>query len=371
MSTPSKKSPLGWLGLPALLACASPPPAPRALAPDPPASSTRSEPPPEPTAGHATYSPPSPSAPPPASATPGPLPAPVSYLTWTQALAVPGLALAAGERRLAVLTGPDPTRPTGVQLFDGGRWRDLPFGRLVAPDPASDHLEVYFGRDDRPRIMGYRERAGRLSQRYYRWKGNWRDRAGEIGRLDGDPPAALFGVLGHADPEVVCKQGDICIIKRRTGWTMVPVPSQLHRVRIADGRAYAVAAGSALTLGTGDDAWAPLTPAVPWTETPSALAVVGTTVWVAAGTSVYRGSAARWRSTPSIVGAARALWAGADDDVWVVGENGVGHHDGRGWRRLAEPVGPQSAVTGHRGDVWVAGPNGVWVGTPYTLDHNR
>ena len=105
--------------------------------------------------------------------------------------------------------------------------------------------------------MGYRQIQQQQRQLYYRWKGNWRAKAGEIGRLDGGKPAALFGILGHDDPEVVCKLGDICIIKRLTGWTMVPVPAAIHRVAIASGKAYAVGPRSGLWMTKKDKRWRP------------------------------------------------------------------------------------------------------------------
>src|SRR5438128_2290169 len=83
------------------------------------------------------------------------------------------------------------------------------------------------GLPERPPVMGTRSSAaGTRSLVYWRWKGDWRDKPREIGRLDRDPHGTLFGILGQADPEVVCRLGDACIVKRVTGWTTIDAPSE-------------------------------------------------------------------------------------------------------------------------------------------------
>jgi hypothetical protein len=58
----------------------------------------------------------------------------------------------------------------------------------------------------------------------------------------------------------------------------------------------------------------------------------------------------------------RKLWGRGADDLWLVGEGGVAHHDGAGWRRLKQPRGAFLDVNGNAKEVWVGGPAGVWVG---------
>src|SRR5690606_8047231 len=105
---------------------------------------------------------------------------------WQRELDVPAGSIGVGKRRVAVTSRADEDRVRSVWLREGHRWRDLELPeRLRAGEGERDDLRVWFGRDDRPRVMGTRlseEGASRLV--YLRWKGNWRDKPGEIGRLD-------------------------------------------------------------------------------------------------------------------------------------------------------------------------------------------
>src|SRR5262245_43136936 len=82
---------------------------------------------------------------------------------------------------------------------------------VAAPETTSDggSVDRFFGRDDQPRLMGYRraDGGGRAEPFYRRFKGGrFQPEPSELGPLAA-PEGALYGVLGHADPEVVCRPG--------------------------------------------------------------------------------------------------------------------------------------------------------------------
>ena len=293
----------------------------------------------------------------PAASAPPPAPAPVELLQWTRSLDKPATSLAIGKRRIAVYGN------NTVWMRDAGAWRELPLPEKLRPSGAQiDRLTIYFGRDDRPRLMGYRDEGGKLSQRYYRWKGNWRGKPGEIGRLDADPPAALYGILGHDDPEVVCKSGDTCIIKRLTGWTMVPVLSTIALVEIAAESAFAINGQQLLRIDKKDKAFKVVSDKTPW-KAPTALwPLADGSVWVADGRALHHFSGSAWRSDPAPL-EVRTIWAAKQGDVWAGGE-GLLHHDGKSWRRVAG--GPSKTIhdiQGFKGELWVVADDGVWVGS--------
>lgn len=352
-----------WIVVLSVAACAAPAPSPAAPAPAP--GSPTSPP----------MSAPAPDAPPaaredgavPSIAPDAPAIPTVALRTWTQELAEPAASIGVGKRRVAVLT----TKGDGYAsafMREGAKWSDLKLpGRMLAGEGERDALRIWFGRDDRPRVMGARYRAdGAGEMVYLRWKGNWRDKAGEIGRLDAAPLAPLFGILGHDDPEVVCKLGDTCIIKRLTGWTMIPPPPEVLRVELAGD--YAVGVGETTAWRLGEDAWQPLSSAVPWSTAPGGLwASAGDTVWVTepANDRIHRWDGKAWSSAASPQPAPRAIWGARDDDLWLAAGGGAAHWDGARWSRLAEPKGSFVDVRGGFDDaIWLAGEPGVWRGAP-------
>jgi hypothetical protein len=290
----------------------------------------------------------------------------VQLLTWSRELEASASMLAIGKNRVAALeTAPVAGHYRAVWMRDrtaGANWSELSLPeRLQPPDGQRERLEVFFGRDDRPRLMGTRYEGDAASPRYYRYLDGWRDRTGEIARLE-TGPGTLFGILGHADPEVVCKLGEMCIIKRLTGWTNVPVPAVEHHVEIAGGRAFAVAPGSALFIDPGDHEWRTLDTSVPWREPAGLWPFPDRTLWVADGAHLHHWDGQVWSTVQSPVAGARALWGRAPDDLWLAAQGGIGHYDGQVWSRLAEPEGDFTDVIGTEAEVWVGGASGVWAG---------
>lgn len=347
-----------WTFIVALAACSAPPAAPHSTAPRP--APPNPEPPMSSIPAEATTAAPSvdePSAPKAVTVKRG---------SWKRELEMPASSIGVGKRRVAVLTM-DGERYASAFMREGDKWSDLKVPeRMLASAGERDELRIWFGRDDRPRVMGTRYRPdGSGEMVYLRFKGNWRDKAGEIGRLDSPPEAPLFGILGHDDPEVVCKLGDTCIIKRLTGWTMIPPPPEILRVELAGTGAVGIGRTTAWRLAK--EGWEPLSAApVPWKSAPAGLwASADGPVWVAepGRDLLHHWSGATWTSHPSPQNEPQALWGASPDDVWLAATEGPAHWDGARWSRLLEPTGAFEDVRGgFEGEIWLVGPAGVWRG---------
>ncbi len=271
---------------------------------------------------------------------------------------VTGIAL--GERRVAAL-GAVP------HLRDRERWRPIPLPASVPLEPHS-RLDIYMGRDDYPRIMGHvwtEEPATALTRRpvYLRYRpAGWAPAGDELGRLGGARPGALFGVLGYDDPEVVCKEGDVCLVKRRTGWSTV-AGIELLPMRLAGSSVFALRSGGLSQLGPDGFAVTPLS--VPAATIRDVWATGPNDVWVIVerppSGGLLRLTSGQVRELPLPIAEPRALWASADDDVWVVGDGGLAWFDGQAFRRVLGADPPLSCVVGRgRDTLWVGGPTGVF-----------
>ncbi|MEZ4233033.1 MAG: hypothetical protein R3B89_27885 [Polyangiaceae bacterium] len=273
------------------------------------------------------------------------------------------LSLALGRPRVAALV------VQGEQvvpwLFEQGKWRAIPLpDRLGLSGPDLRGTRIYFGRDDRPRIMGGRELDGNPGQVYLRFRAAiWRVEKAEIGRLGGNPPGVLWGVLGHDDPEVVCKTGDQCIIKRRTGWkTMDAGLGTARRVDLQGKEAFAIHGHSVEILD--GLAWREVSGGAK-IDAPTGVWGDGKEHWISdaspGGARLWHGKDGSWESFPSPVSEPGTLWGSGPDDVWLAGAEGLAHYDGERWARVAGADGAVAEVFGREGEVWAAGASGVWL----------
>ncbi|HOU91161.1 MAG TPA: hypothetical protein PLU22_08955 [Polyangiaceae bacterium] len=285
---------------------------------------------------------------------------PAVTVPFTRELDEPVSGLAIGDRRAAAL-GAVP------YLRDRGQWRPIPLPAGVTQARRSK-LDVYMGRDDRPRIMGYwwtEEPASPATRRplYLRYReAGWAPAPDELGRLGGDRPGALFGVLGYDEPEVVCKEGDLCLVKRRTGWSTV-AGIELSSVRLAGGGVFALLAGGLSRLEAGGFAAAPV--GVPGATVRDIWELGPDDRWVIVegppSVRLVRLIAGQAQEHPAPIVEPRALWASGEDDVWVAGDGGLAWFDGRVFRRVLGPDPPLVCVVGRgRETLWVAGPKGVF-----------
>ena len=269
--------------------------------------------------------------------------------------------LITGEKgRLAVLAKEGTA--TVPYRFEAARWQrlDLPEGSSRVSDPAK--LGIYFGRDNRPRLMGYQEDGPGARMVYMRYKeGAWQDQRSEIGALASDS-AALFGVLGEAEPEVVCKVGATCLLKSRKGWKEVKStlpPTAV--VRAFGGSGYALTGDG--IYRADERGFSRVGPTAPWKS-------AATGFWVGADGAIavaepsanlihtLENPSAVWSEKPSPIESPEDL-AGPPDNRWVVGEGGLAHCDPKGERRVGEATWSFSRAILLDGTLVVGGRSGV------------
>jgi hypothetical protein len=244
-------------------------------------------------------------------------------------------------------------------IHDAHGWRPEALPAAARPGPSVE-LAVFYGRDFRARVVGTRSREGEAESVYLRWlPGGFRAASSEIGRL-GAPRGALHAVLGTEDPEIVCRPGDTCIVKRASGWTTIAAPADLRRVVLGGGVGWALAGPQLLRLG--GEGWEAAGPRGTW-EAGDALFATREAAWVieTARALVHAFDGARWRVTASPVERPRAIWGAGPNALWLVGDGGLAYFDGAAWRMAKEAPGPLAVVTGRGADdVWVGGARGLF-----------
>jgi len=285
----------------------------------------------------------------------------VRLLDFVQELEVDVHSIGIGQPRVAVLSD-DPW------LKDKDGWKKIPLPKQLRPAPdQAEFARIFFGRDDRPRIMGWRSFTSSEGKTalYLRYKPDgWYADRNEIGRLSGNPPAALFGVLGHEDPEVVCKVGDVCIIKRRTGWKTIEAGEGLPLVELCGADAWAIHDHHLAKLT--QSGWVKAAGGPPWQSPSGFWAVSDDNIWVAteADSQLYHYDGKAWTSEPSPVREPRSFWATSQSSVWLVGSGGAAHFDGGHWRLVEGLTHPLRVIRGaSEADVWAGGEAGLWHGT--------
>jgi hypothetical protein len=266
-------------------------------------------------------------------------------------VSVSSIALGDGSRVAAL--GDEP------YVIDAHGARALPLpNALRAKADERDELRIFFGRDNEPRIMGTRRAGSAESSVYWRHTSSgWRDGREEIGQLGGTARGGLWGVLGSADPELVCRTNALCILKRTSGWTTAPAGSTVRRVELVEGILWGLdASGLANIDATG---WSLSLPAPKWSE-PRAFWVSAGEAWVATERALFRYRDRVWLEAPPPISEPAALWGSRSDSIWLVGKGGAAHFDGVGWRQLAL-TGPLNAVVGRKdGELWFGGEAGLF-----------
>lgn len=280
---------------------------------------------------------------------------------FARELSQPLRSIAIGQRRVAALADVPYLRE------QDGQWRPIPLPPPLDHGPHQE-LTIYMGRDDRPRLMGYSwegEPSARAERRpiYLRYLARgWTPAWDELGRLGGTRPGALFGVLGYDDPEVVCKEDEGCLVKRRSGWTAIGT-TDLGPVRLAGRGVFGLPAKGLTRLTERGFVDAPV--ALPagtvrdlWEIGPGELWVILVRDGRAELVHV-RESTTETVLTP--ITGPRALWATGARDLWLAGDDGLAWFDGERWHRVLGAEPPLSCLVGRGTDVlWAGGARGLF-----------
>jgi hypothetical protein len=238
--------------------------------------------------------------------------------------------------------------------------------RLPAPETRAPELsvEIYFGRDDQPRLMGHRPSGARAEPYYRRYKaGRFQPEPSELGPLAA-PGGALYGVLGWDDPEVVCRPRQFCLVKRITGWGRAPAHDEPVRILLSGGTAWALHRDRIERLER--DAWVNVVPERAFHEPLSLFADAPGSLFVvvASREEIVRLANGRWQTIKSPLRGPRAVWGSSATDVWLVGAGGAAHFDGKTWRTVPDIVGPLEQLVPAAPDLWLAGEGGIYRGEP-------
>lgn len=241
------------------------------------------------------------------------------------------------DGRMAVLA--DEGGAVVPHRFERGVWQKIPLPEAQRTTTAGSSLGIYFGRDNRPRLMGHREGSTGRRMVYLRHRdGAWQDQRGEIGSLASDG-SQLFGVLGEADPELVCKVSGICLLKSRKGWKeLAHSISPTAVVRVFGGKGYALTDTG--VWRANDRGFDRVGPPASW-KSPATGFWVGDDGAIAvaepAASAIHRlePGAAGWQIDTSPIVRPRDV-AGPPDDRWICGDGGLARGDGRSFSRVGE-----------------------------------
>jgi hypothetical protein len=248
-----------------------------------------------------------------------------------------------------------------VTLFEAGQARELPAPRL----PADASVDVFFGRDNQPRLMGFAPaEGGKQLPVYLRFRhGVFAPEPSELGPLAATR-GALYGVLGFADPEVVCRPRELCLVKRTTGWGRAPAHTQPVRLVLRSGSVFALQADHLERLGNAG--WSALDPAQRFEQPLDAWLAPNGELWVVdrSATGLFRLKEGRWEALASPISEPRAVFGRPGGAVFVVGRNGAAELDGADFRCVRGVPGPLELAFAVGEEVWLAGESGVYRSAP-------
>ena len=233
---------------------------------------------------------------------------------------------------------------------------------LAAPHlPPGAQVELFFGRDNQPRIMGFGPgAAGAEKPVYLRYRqGTFRPEPSELGPL-GSPHGALYGVLGFDDPEVVCRPRQLCLVKRTTGWRRVPAHDAPVRVILRRGQVFALHADRIDRLA--DAGWSALEPARAFDHPSDVWVGTQGELWVVDGSKegVFRSSGGAWLAVASQVVEPRAIVGAHDSAVIVAGKSGATEIAGACVRPVSAVDGPLHLALNVGTDIWLGGAGGLY-----------
>ncbi len=223
---------------------------------------------------------------------------------------------------------------------------------------ATANVGIFFGRDYRIRIAGTAHTPQADEVRYYRsLPGGLRPALDELGPLGKPGAPALFALLGTADPEIVCRQGMSCLIKRISGWAKASAPAGLERVGLSVGGGWAIAGSQFFNL---EKDWVAVA-AGPWRRADAGFRRAGHACVVEHDASrMHHFDGSAWRSAPSPVAGPRSLW-GNEAALFVAGDGGVAASNDGAFQVISGAPKQVAQVLGRtESDVWLCTAQGVF-----------
>jgi hypothetical protein len=217
---------------------------------------------------------------------------------------------------------------------------------------------VFFGRDYRVRIAGTAHTPRGDELRYYRsLPAGIRPALDELGPLGKPVGLGLVALLGTADPEIVCRPGQACLIKRVSGWAKAAAPAGLSRVGLSLGNGWAIAGTTFFNLGND---WVAVAAPGTWQQADAAV-VRGAEACVAEhdASRLHHFDGAAWHSAASPVAGPRSLWA-SSDSLWVAGDGGAAVFDDGAFQQVGGFSGVAQVLGRSSSDVWLCGSSGVY-----------
>lgn len=217
---------------------------------------------------------------------------------------------------------------------------------------------VFFGRDYRVRVAGTARTPKGDEVRYYRsLPGGLKPALDELGPLGKRGGPGLVALLGTADPEIVCRPGESCLIKRVSGWAKASAPAGLSRVGLSLGQGWGIAGTSLFRLGKD---WQAISAPGPWQKADDAFLRGADACVLEHDTSrLHHFDGTAWHSSAAPIAGPRSVW-GNDEALWIAGDGGAATFDAGAFRKL-DGVGRVAQVLGRDpGDVWLCGSEGVF-----------
>jgi hypothetical protein len=243
-----------------------------------------------------------------------------------------------------------------VTVFDkrGSHREPLP----AALRGASVSLGVFFGRDYRVRVAGTAHTPQGDEVRYYRsLAAGLTPALDELGPLGKRGGPGLVALLGTVDPEIVCRPGQSCLLKRVSGWQKASSPAGLTRVGLSLGAGWAVAGQQLYRLGSD---WEPVAAPGTWQSADDAFVRSGEACVVEHDASrLHHFDGHAWHSSPAPINGPRSLW-GSEDALWLGGDGGAAYYEAGAFRVLPGTTQVRQILGRSSDDVWLCTDEGVF-----------
>ena len=217
---------------------------------------------------------------------------------------------------------------------------------------------VFFGRDYRVRVAGTAHTPQGDEVRYYRsLQSGLKPALDELGPLGRRGGPGLVALLGTVDPEIVCRPGESCLIKRVSGWAKASAPPGLSRVGLSLGSGWAIAGKAFFQLGKD---WEPIATPGPWQSADDAFVRDADACVVEHDASLlhhFDGQA--WHSSRSPVAGPRSVW-GSAESLWIGGDGGAAVLSDGSFQKLAANLHVAQILGRSADDVWLCTSEGVF-----------